>query len=796
MLFSTRQRVLTLALAGVFGTLLIAHLPEAHAQAASEQVVDIQLPAQSLGQSLTNLSRQTGVQVFAAGNIVAQRTAPAVSGRLTARQALDQLLSGTGLRSHATPGGDLVVQAPDERSGHDVLPPIKVRAAATVEDPLGRVDGFVASRSVTATKTDTPLLEVPQSISVIGRDELDARGAQSVMEALRYVPGVTVDSYGVETRGLEWALMRGFDSNSTSVLKDGLRMANSTWINFQSEAYGLERIEVLRGPASVTYGQVEAGGTIHRISKRPSADAVSEVEVQAGRYGRRQVAADLNGAFDSQGKLRYRLVSLLLDTDNQLKFSNGDRGGNEKSFVAPSLLWQITADTKLTVLAESSRTKTDGFSLYVVRDNIYPAVLRGDPDYLTYEQKQSSLGYEFEHRFNEHWVLRQNFRYAHADFDNRYINAAGFSGRTLLRSARHADDALRQTAIDTNVQGRFLTGGVAHTVLLGLDWTKAQSEYEERWAPPGTTPSLDLDNPVYGVGFPATSVLRIDRGQATRQLGLYVQDQMKIDQRWILTLGGREDVAKLHNDNHLNDTRDGQRDRAFSGRAGLTYLAGNGVAPYVSYAESFMPQNLKTVDDEPYKPTRGKQWELGVKVQPLDGRSLFTAAWFDLTKRNVETLDPDPIRASNFEYVQTGEIRSRGLELEAKTQLATGVNLFAAYTYNKVEVTRSNDVDLGKTPIQVPRQTASVGLDYALPFGLAFNTGIRYVGKRYDDAENTMSTKSFTLMDVGVRYDTGPWRVGATVSNLFDKTYVASRAYGGFYPGAERSLLLTAKYRF
>ncbi|RZL05526.1 MAG: TonB-dependent siderophore receptor, partial [Rubrivivax sp.] len=162
MLFSTRQRVLTLALAGVFGTLLIAHLPEVRAQAASEQAVDIQLPAQPLGQSLTSLSRQTGVQVFAAGDLVAQRTAPAVSGRLSARQALDKLLSGTGLRSHATPGGDLVVQAPDERSGHDVLPPIRVRAATATENPLGPVHGFAASRSVTATKTDTPLLEVPQ----------------------------------------------------------------------------------------------------------------------------------------------------------------------------------------------------------------------------------------------------------------------------------------------------------------------------------------------------------------------------------------------------------------------------------------------------------------------------------------------------------------------------------------------------------------------------------------------------------------------------------------------------------
>lgn len=796
MLFTSRQRLLTLALAGAFGTLLATHHPHSLAQAdKATQAVDIQLPAQPLSAALAALSSQTGVQVLAAGELVAGRSAPAVSGKMSARQALERLLEGSGLQAQASASGVLTVHSPPVKPEEAVLPAVQVKAKAYREDALGPVSGLVAGRSVTATKTDTPLIEVPQSISVIGRDEMDARGAQSVMEALRYVPGVAVDSYGVETRGTEWALMRGFDANDTSTLVDGLRLAQSTWINFQTEAYGLERIEVLRGPASVTYGQVEAGGTIHRFSKRPDANAPQELLLQTGTYGRKQIAADLGGSFNADGTVLYRLVGLALDTDNQMKYANGDRGSNERFYLAPSLTWRPAPGTTLTLLGEMQRNVTKGFSIYVVRNNQNTGLLRGDPDHLRYVQRQSQLGYQLDHRVNDIWTLRQNFRYAQSSVGNHYINVGGpLAGSILPRSARYGDDHLHQVAVDTHLQGRFNHGAVSHTVLAGLDWNNAESDYEEFHAAPGTTPSLDLDAPAYGIAFPAADVLRTSRTIHTRQLGLYLQDQIKFDERWVLTLGGREDLVKTLTNDRLNTLSDRQRDRAFSGRAGLTYLGNNGVAPYVSYAESFVPQNLKTSAGEAYKPTRGKQWEVGVKYQPAGGQSMFTAALFDLTKTHVETYDP-----ATDDYVQTGEIRSRGLELEAKTRLARGLDLYGAYTYNDVEVTNSLDVDLGKVPLQVPRQLASAGIDYALTGslqGISVGAGVRYVGKRYDDVENTKSTPSFTLVDAALRYEHGPWRWALNVANLFDKDYVASRAYGGYYPGAERTVTLTARYRF
>ena len=790
MLFTTRQRLLTLALAGCFGSLLATHHPAALAQAAS-QAVDIQLPAQSLASALAGLSSQTGAQIFAPGDLVSGRTAPAISGRLTPQQALGKLLEGSGLRAQPGTNGSFTLHpAPLEDSA---LPPIKVQARAIQEDAQGPVNGLVARRSGTGTKTDTALIEVPQSISVIGREELEMRGAQSVMEALRYVPGVTVDSYGVETRGTEWALMRGFDANATSTLVDGQRLARSQWINFQTETYGLERIEVLRGPASVTYGQVEAGGTIHRVSKRPDANAPSEVLVQTGSHGRKQIAADLGGALDANGTLRYRLVALALDTENQMKFDNGDRGSNERLYIAPSLTWKPSAATTLTLMAEQQHNVVKGFSLYVTTPSRREGILTGDPDYLRYEQNQTLLGYQFEHHVNDTWTIRQNLRYAESGVNNHFIFKYDITGNTVPRDARYADDNLNQIALDTNVQARFGQGLVAHTVLLGMDLSKVGTNYKEWWSTPGSTPSLDLDNPVHGVPMPTPSVLSAIRSRETdsRQLGLYAQDQIKIDQRWLVTLGGRHDEVRT--DTLNRGLLDRRSDKAFSGRAGLTYLASNGLAPYLSYAESFVPQSLKTSAGEPFKPSRGKQWEVGAKYQPADGRSLVTVALFDLTKTNVMSYD------AGGALFQSGEIHSRGLELEAKARLAPNLDLHAAYSYTDVKVTRGVDLDLGKVPMQVPRQLASIGIDHALGGalqGLSLGAGVRYVGSRYDDLENTQSTPAFTLVDAAIRYDQGPWRLALNVANLFDKDYVASRARGGYYPGAERSFTLTARYRF
>lgn len=794
-------RSIASVLSVLFSTSLYLAIPgvgqaePAAATRSTEASQHYSIAAGSLASALRSLASSANVLLTFTDEQTAGKTTAGIAGQYTLPAALSALLAGTGMQAVQVSGGGYVLREAPE-VGVSTLPEMAVKASREPEEKAtGPVHGYAAKRSAAATKTDTPIIETPQSISVVGRQEMDARGVQSVMEALRYVPGVAVDTYGVETRGSEWALMRGFDSNNTSTLVNGLRLARSTWINFQTEAYGLERVEVLRGPASVTYGQVEAGGTINRVSKQPDLNMKNELMLQSGTYGRTQLAADVGGVLNEDGTLLYRMVGVALDTDNQLKFANGDRAGNERLHVAPSLKWQPSENTTLTVLAELQRNINDGFSVYVMRNGQNTGLLRGDPKYLRYDQRQTQLGYQFEHKFNDSWALRQNFIHAQASLDNHYINQLGAPvGNLLQRSARYADDSLHQTAVDTHIQANLGNAWIAHQVLLGVDWSDADASYKEFHAAAGATPALNLDNPIYGVPFPSADVLKISRTTNTQQLGVYLQDQIKVNQRWVMTLGGRYDTVDIDTHNRLAEVKDSQRDHAFSGRAGLSYLADNGIAPYVSYGESFMPQNLKTSAGAFYQPTRGRQWEAGVKYQPADGKSLFTAAWFDLTKSNVETYD-----VKIDDYRQTGKVRSRGLELEARGEVLDRLNIYSAYTYNDVKVTKSTDVDLGKTPIQVPRYLVSVGLDYAfggILHGLSMTAGVRYVGKRYDNADNTQSTPSYTLVDAGARYRHGAWLVALNIANLFDKEYVASQAYGGYYPGAERNTLLTAKYFF
>lgn len=259
-------------------------------------------------------------------------------------------------------------------------------------------------------------------------------------------------------------------------------------------------------------------------------------------------------------------------------------------------------------------------------------------------------------------------------------------------------------------------------------------------------------------------------------------------------MGGRLDRADNETQDHLENTRSSSKDKAFSGRVGANYMLPGGLVPYVSYAESFLPQIGRDASGNPFTPTRGKQYELGIKYQPADQSLLLTAAIFDLRKTNVPTTDPD-----NPDYQrQTGEIRSRGLELEAKAALTRQINLTGQFTYNDVSVTRSNDGNVGKHPINVPRLMASAWVDYAFADaapGLSAGLGIRHVGKRYSDDLNTVSTPGYTLFDAAARYDTGPWRLALNVSNLLDKDYVATYAYG-YYRGVPRTVTASLRYRF
>lgn len=667
----------------------------------------------------------------------------------------------------------------------------EVRVSVEGESPMGPVTGFAAKRSLTATKTDTPLLEIPQSISVIGREEMEARGVQNAMDAVRYTPGVITNINGPDNRGWEDISIRGFPAQ-LSIYQNGLAQTPFNVTNYLSDPYMFERVEVLRGPSSMIFGQGDAGGITNRVTKLATGERSREIELQIGNYQRKQIAFDIGDRFWENSDLSYRLIGVGLDSNDEDRYPDGHKLNRTRTLLAPSLHWKPNAVTSLTVYGEYIKNKSAEDPYFVPDEQLRPTTLKmGDYSFSGISQEQQSLGYRFQHQFADGWTVRQNARYSDLKMQRRVVWVTGreADGRTLDRIARTWNDPMSQTVVDTSVEGKFKTGSIQHTLLAGIDFSQQRgttNQYQD------AAPTLDFYAPVYGQSIPTPTTPLNNYSQTTRQMGFYLQDQIKFDERWVLTLGGREDHVRQSTNDLLNQSYAVQRDNAFSGRAGLTYLFPNGVAPYVSYAESFIPSSGLDANQNPFKPTRGKQVEVGVKYQPTNSKLLLTAALFDLRKSNVVSYDP-----KTFEGRQIGKVRSRGFELEAKGELLPGLSATASYTGMNVEVTSSSDPDeVGKGLPEKPKQIASAWLDYMMSSGLSVGGGVRHVGKSPGNEHNTFFSESYTVLDAAIRFEQGPWRYALNVANLGDKKYIASCYVDSCYSGARRSVVLSARYKF
>ncbi|WP_243634432.1 TonB-dependent siderophore receptor [Roseicella frigidaeris] len=647
----------------------------------------------------------------------------------------------------------------------------------------GTVQGFVASDARTSTKTDTPILEVPQSVSVVTRDELDARQVQTVGEALRYTPGVRGEPYGPDNR-YDWFFLRGFQADTSSVFLNGLRyhFGNLTGM---LEPYGMERIEVLRGPASVLYGQIAPGGVVNLVSRRPTEAPQNEVRLSAGNFDRLQAAFTSSGKLDSDGVFSYSVTGLARDSGTQV-----DEVKNDRYFIAPALTWRPSADTKLTLLSYYQRDATHGDEFLPALGTVYPSVygriptnrFTGNKDTDHFDRTQYGIGYELEHRFDQVFSVRQNVRYAHTDIDWYQTYGLGLrpDQRTLNRYAFQAYNTLTSFQVDNQGEARFATGPLRHTVLAGFDY--ANSLYASRQQGAVASP-IDLYAPVYSGSTPALSPLSNSR-QAANQFGLYLQDQIRFD-RWALTVGLRQDWVDTITRSRIGaGSKQSQDDGRLTWRAGLVYLADNGLAPYVSYATSFQPQLGTGFFGQTYVPTTGEQYEVGVKYQPPGSNSFAQLALFHLTQQNVLTTDPN----NALNQVQTGEIRVRGVEAEGVATLSRGLSLRAAYTYLDPEITQSNvAAEKGKRPNGIPMTTAGLYADYAFDpaagrlAGLGIGAGIRFQGNTPAGNAHALIVPSVTLVDAALRYDLAQLsdrlkgsQLALNVSNLFDTEYVAS----------------------
>ncbi len=699
-----------------------------------------------------------------------------------------------------------------------------------VPDPVDldavRVNAYRPAQTIgAATKTNTSLLETPQSVSVITREELDARGVQNLNEATRYNAGVLPESSGMDNR-VDDLYIRGFDAGSwgNNVMLDGLRAPSNgsdSWNRVSFNTWNLERVEVLKGPSSVLYGQLAPGGMVNQVSKTPILDQRHVLRLQVDGNGRHQAAFDTGGASGEQQAL-WRLVGLYANGDTQL-----DHTPHRQWFLAPSATFRFNDDaTRLTLLGNYQRDNGGStFQFLPYQGSAIPAAegyignktFLGEPDWNTYDRTVWSAGWLFEHAFNENWKLSQSARHTHADSLYRATVVYGVRGATVTNPntlingripPRRAVQGWGESdgqSIDTRVQGRFTTGDAEHTLLAGFDWQKSDWSFLRHMANVNqNTIAIDIYRPIYtNYDFASKlSILQADTNEVDRQSGLYLQDQIGLG-RWRLTIGGRYDNAKVDARNQLTGRRASSDNSAFSARAGALYLFDNGVSPYLSYSESFQPATGTRRDGGAFEPITGKQWEAGLKYEPRAIDGMLTLSFYDLRQQNMLTADPLNVNGESYQ-VQTGEVRVRGIELEGRVTPLEGFSVIGALTRLDSDVTRNNDGHQGNRMIRVPDWMGSLWLDYTVAggawdgFGIA--AGVRYVDQTYGDLANALLVPSYTLFDAALRYDVGQvgngrLRLSLNGSNLADKRYVATcSALTACYYGTGRTVVAAAQY--
>jgi len=668
----------------------------------------------------------------------------------------------------------------------------QITAPREMERGDGPVEGYVAKRSVSATKTDTPIIETPQSISVITADRIRDQGSLTIQDSLRYVSGMRGEAYGFDSRG-DFSLVRGV---SPTIFLDGLQQSVGSYTNTRTDPFTLERVEVIKGPSSMLYGQSSVGGLLNLVSKRPQAERRNELQLQYGSFDRKQIAFDSTGPLDDDGTLLYRVVAIGRDSQTQV-----DHTQDNRLVFMPSLTWRPNEQFEWTLMANvqkddggttSSFLPHRGTVLSAPYGEIGSERFVSEPGFDEYDTEQKALTSQMSWRVDDTWTLRQNLRWQKSKVSYQTMYGwppvLGADDRTVNRVWSVSKPEVTIWTADHQAESRFDTGALQHTLLMGVDYRHAVTD--SRSARGVATP-LDLYDPVYGTFDPSGITLSDVPQQRAVQKGLYVQDQVRLD-RWLMTLGLRKDWAETR-------VEDGnrQKDDAVTGRVGLTYLFDNGVAPYISYSESFTPIiGLNTITQQSYKPLEGEQWELGIKYQPVGSNTLLTAAVFDLREKNRQMPDP----ANPLSTIQAGEARVKGLELEGLVEVDPNWDLIATYSYLDSEVAKGPPAQQGKRIASVPEHMASLWSQHRFSVagisGFSAGAGVRYVGASWDGTDS-LKTPSTTLFDAMLGYAYQDWSFTLTATNLEDETYYTTcLSRGDCFTGNRRTVVATASYSF
>ncbi|MGD1857208.1 MAG: TonB-dependent siderophore receptor [Leptolyngbyaceae cyanobacterium] len=685
-------------------------------------------------------------------------------------------LSITGIGS--APGADVAVETKALRLS---VAPESSPIVETEEEPLRLVvtveqdSRYVVPRASTATRTDTPLDEIPQSIQVIPREVLEDQQVIRLNDALRNASGVVSNS--LDQRGQRF-IIRGF--SSSSILRDGFRQTDGSTgnVGFQ-ELANIEQIEVLKGPAAILAGNVEPGGAINLVTEKPLSEPFYELGLRAGNRELIEPSIDISGPLTDDGRLLYRLNALYRNEDYHRDFDVPV----ERFFVAPVLSWAISDRTALTVELEySDETRPADFGgIPVIGDRVADVPfdrITGEPDDDA-SNEFLRLGYQFEHRFSDSWKVRNSFRYT--SFDNDFVSNVAFRTnevtgdlfRVWIQNAQPSDSY----ELQTNVVGEFATGSIEHTLLAGIDLYRREAENFRR-IDFSRQPLFNVFDPVYGLvsrpnsfndSPPKISDLRTDN------LGIYVQDQITLLDNLFLLAGLRYDTVTEDIDDLERNTSDSQSNDALTPRIGLVYQPTEDISLYTSYSTSFVPNSARDRLGDLLEPEEGRQFEIGARADL--GRLSANLALFNITKQNVATADPDALPGESFS-VATGEQRSQGIELDIIGEILPGWDIVANYAYTDADITEDNN-DLEDNRIfGVPEHNVNLWTNYEIQqgdlAGLGFGIGVNYVDERFGDNENSYVLEDYFLTNAAVSYRRDNWRAALNFRNLFDVDYIDS----------------------
>lgn len=798
-------------------TLLIFSGPLATVSPAQERQsaeIDFNIPAQPLGSALNAFAVASGWQVSATSDLTTGVDSPGAIGRYSPEQAIQAILIGTG-RDYRVDGVQMITierasSAPAAvesiSDGSVAQPPAQkneklVKVPEIVVKDVRHADqdtmSYTAEKANTATRTDTPLIQVPQSVEVVTQKVIQDQQAVRVEQALRNVSGVALGDVGQSGIAADVAYCRGFPCG---YFKNYLRNEDQNQALTFRDISNIQRLEVLKGPASVLYGRSQPGGIVNILTKQPQAERYASIDQIIGSYNYYRTMIDVTGPLNESKTLLFRINGAYENTESFRDIVRGQR-----YFVAPVFTWLVGNNTTITIEGEYIRDRrTPDFGI--------PAIGRGlasvpDSRFLgerfdTLAFEEARAGLTVEHHFNSNWRIESRFR-ADRSTATAYRTVAGGLLPDNQTMARLIFDQLAPISSyywRNDVIGKFSTGSIGHNLLAGIEIGRQYASYDQAAT---LFSAINIFNPIYGAPAPALNRTPFSHSFANA-IGWYAQDQISLLDNFHILIGARGDYFYQHSNVAGAETK--AEDFAFSPRVGVTYLPIPQLSLYANFTRSFIPNfGPFTAARNQFDPSMGTQYEAGVKVDIVPGRLTSTVAVYRITKTNVLAVDP----TNSLFFVQTGEQRSQGVEFDVTAQLAPGWRVIATYAYTDARITADTTVPVGNRLPLIARHTGSFWTTYDLQNGplkgLGAGIGLFAVGERAGDLANSFGLPGYVRTDAALYYRKPEIFTRTNliaqlnVRNLLDQEYFYSGGQGrgsAAFPGAPATILGSVKLEF